>query len=150
MAKNNSAPVAVRSAKPKTAAQLAKRDKNIKEAAERLAKLQAKQKLLKQLRGMGLTGTDDEIVDQYINQQRIATAKSYINSVLATPKAGQIIQRWLKGRITMSPIYVKELITKFLERDGSMEGQKDNSELKAAVESHLNMERRLTELKEAA
>jgi adenosylmethionine-8-amino-7-oxononanoate aminotransferase len=146
----NSAPVAVRSAKPKTAAQIAKRDRNIKEAADRLQRLQAKQKLVKQLRGMGLTGTDDEIVDQYITQQRIAEAASYVKAVLATPNAGQIIQRWLKGRITMAPTYVKELITKFLNRDGSIEGQKDNSELKAAVESHLNVERRLAELKVAA
>lgn len=150
MAKNATATAPVRSAKPKTAAQIAKRDRNVKEAAERLAKLQAKQKLLKQLRGMGLTGSDDEIVDQYITQQRIASAKSYISSVLATPNAGQIIKRWLKDRINMSPIHVKELITKFLNRDGSMEGHKDNSELKAAVESHLNVERRLSELKEAA
>lgn len=138
MAKNATATAPVRSAKPKTAAQIAKRDRNVKEAAERLAKLQAKQKLLKQLRGMGLTGSDDEIVDQYITQQRIASAKSYISSVLATPNAGQIIKRWLKDRINMSPIH------------GSMEGHKDNSELKAAVESHLNVERRLSELKEAA
>lgn len=139
MAKN-SAPVVVRSAKPKTPAQIAQRDRNIKEAADRLIRQQAKAKLVKQLRGMGFTGTDDQIVDQYNNQQRIAEADCYVKSVLAVPVAGQIIKRWLKDRILMAPTHVKELITKFLNRSGSVEGQKNNSELKTAVELYLNSE----------
>lgn len=140
MAKNSTAPVAVRTAKPKTAAQLAKRDRNVAQAAERLARLQAKQKLVKELRAKGFKGTDDEIIQRFNTEQRHNEAAAYVASVLAVPKAGPIIKRWLKDRINQSPIHVKELIVKFLNRDGSIEGHKDNSHLKAEVELFLTTE----------
>ena len=145
MAKN-SAPVAVRTPKTKTLAQIEKRDRNIKDAKERLERLQAKQALLKKLRGMGLKGTDDEIIDQYITQQQNIEAETYLKTVLATPVAGTIIQRWLKDRIKMAPTHVKNLVVKFLDRDGTGgEGHKDNSQLKAAVAEHLENVRMLSD-----
>ena len=133
MAKNSTAPVAVRTAKPKTAAQLAKRDRNVAEAAERLRRLQAKQKLVKELRSKGYTGTDDQIIERFNTEQRHNEAAAYVSSVLAVPKAGPIIKRWLKDRIGQSPVHVKALIQ-------SIEGHKDNSHLKAEVELFLSTE----------
>lgn len=147
MAKNE-AP-ATRTARPKTPAQIAQRDLNIKNAQERLARHQAKQALAKQLRALGYTGTDDEIITRFNykkreeeeaedRKKREEEAASYVNSVLAVPNVGPKIGRWLKNRIHQSPIYVKQLITNFLNRDG--DGQKDNSSLKAEVDLYMNTE----------
>lgn len=127
----------VRTPKPKTAAQIAKRDRNVAEAAKRLARLQAKQRLVKELRAKGMKGTDDEIIQRFNTEQRQKEAAAYVACVLATPQAGPIINRWLKNRVNQSPIYVKELIIRFLNRDGSEEGHKDNSHLKSEVELFL-------------
>lgn len=132
MAKNP-APVA----KSKTAAQITKRDRNIAEAAERLKRMQAKQKLVKELRGKGYTGTDDQIIQKFMDDQRKEEAQAYVNNVLTVPVTGGIIKRWLKDRINQSPIHVQNLIIGFLNRDGSKPGHKDNSGLKADVENYL-------------
>lgn len=157
MAKN-SAPVAVRTAKPKTPAQIAKRERNIREATERLKRQQERTALLKKLRSDGFKGTDDQVIDQYIDQQRAievqqqtVEAETYVRNVLTTPVAGIVIQRWLKSRINMAPMHVKELIVKFLDRDGTGgDGHKDNSHLKAAVGQHLENLRMLTDAALAA
>lgn len=149
MAKNE-AP-ATRTARPKTPAQIAQRDLNIKNAQERLVRHQAKQALAKQLRELGYTGTDDEIITRFNYKKREEEesenrknredeAAAYVNNVLAVPNVGPKIGRWLKNRINQSPIYVKELITNFLNRDGSIDGQKDNSKLKAEVDLYMNTE----------
>lgn len=145
MAKNSAAPVAVRTAKPKTPAQIAKREQNIRDAEERLKRLKEKQALLRKLRADGFKGTDDQVIDQYITQQQTIEAETYVRNVLATPVAGIVIQRWLKDRVKMAPMHVKSLIVKFLDRDGTGgDGHKDNSHLKAAVGQHLENLRMLT------
>jgi hypothetical protein len=137
MANVKSAP-APRAARSKSAAQLEKKAQNEKLAAERLIRLQTRQKLVITLKKQGFKGTDDEIIESFNNQQRLAEAAAYCKAVYAVPVAGLIIQRWLKGRITMAPIQVADLIRRFLNRDGSIEGQRDNSDLKAKVEAALN------------
>jgi hypothetical protein len=129
---------APRAARSKSAAQLEKKARNERLAAERLARLQARQKLVNTLKKQGFTGTDDQIIETFNNQQRLAEAAAYCKAVYAVPVAGLIIQRWLKNRITMAPIQVADLIRRFLNRDGSIEGQRDNSKLKAMVEAALN------------
>jgi hypothetical protein len=131
----------------KTPAQQAKTARNIREAELRLERLQRNQKLVKTLRGMGYTGSDNQIIDRFNAEQaeqerqrllaaQNAEADAYVKAVLAVPTVGKIIHRWLASRITMAPIYVKELIVKFLNRDGS-NGTHDNSHLKAAVVAAL-------------
>ena len=139
MAKNavKSAPTP-RASRSKSAAELVKKALNERLAAERLARLQAKQKLVIFLKKQGFKGSDDLIIETFNNQQRLAEAAAYCKSVYAVPVAGIIIQRWLKDRIMMAPIQVADLISRFLNRDGSIEGQRDNSDLKAKVEAVLN------------
>jgi len=115
-------------AKPKSAAQIARRERNIELANQRLARLQAKQKLVKELKALGYKGSDDNIIAQFSMEQREAEASQYVSNVLAHPKHGQIIRRWLAQRINQAPIYVKELIDKFLERDRNAEIAADMSE----------------------
>ena len=136
MAKTKTAETTVRAKRSKTPAQIAQRDRNIALAAKRLEALQKLQKLAKQLRLVGFVGTDQEIVDAFNKQEKARIAKSYIDTVLATPVTGIVIRRWLKDRILQSPENVKLLIIRFLSRDGS-DGGKDNSEHRRNVEDAL-------------
>lgn len=137
MAKSNTAVAPSRVPRPKSAAFFVRRERNIAEAAQRLERLQARQKLVNQLRKLGYKGTDDQIVTQFNEAEKLARAKWYVDNVLATPVAGQVITRWLKSRILQGPLFVQSLIVKFLDRDGSKDGEKDNSELRRMVEDHL-------------
>jgi len=125
MAKS-SAPVVSRAPKSKSAVQIAKRDQNVALAAERLKRLQARQRLLVDLRRAGHTGTDDQIIGSFNRQQELRDAVSYCSMVFNLPQTGQIIQRWLKNRVQMAPVPLRRLIEQFLNRD-------QNAEMKADV-----------------
>lgn len=136
MAKTLEAPV-VRAARPKSAAQLVRRDRNVAQAAERLMRLQKLQSLAKELRAKGYTGrTDQDVVNNFNESQKSVEAADYVAAVFAVPVSGVIIRRWLKDRVLQSPENVNKLIERFLSRDGS-DGGKDNSEHRRNVEDAL-------------
>ena len=100
------APVAPRVPRSKTPAQLDKRNRNIEAARLRLEKLQAKQKLARQLRERHpeLTGTVDQIIDIYLEfvekevADMLAAARAkYVAEALAGPSAYHL-KRFLAGR----------------------------------------------------
>jgi len=117
MAKSSGPVVVSRAPKSKSAAQIAIRDRNVAMAAERLLRLQARQRLVSKLRLAGYTGTDDQIVDSFNRQQELRDAISYCSMVFNLPQTGQIIQRWLKNRVQMAPVPLRRLIEQFLNRD---------------------------------
>jgi tRNA A37 methylthiotransferase MiaB len=143
MAKNATATVAVRAPRPKTPAQLAKKERNERLAAERYERLQARQRLVNRLKKLGYTGTEDQIIESFNRAEKEREADEYVKGVLAVPVAGDVVRRWLKARITMSSVHLAELIRKFLDRDGSVEGQKDNSQLKATIIAALNKQEKI-------
>lgn len=139
--------------KGKTPAQKAKTAENMRAAAERLARLQAKQKLANSLRAKhGYIGTNpDEIIAQHDRTlERVARelykaekqaereaankaekdASDYVGMVLSLPKTGRIVANWLNNRIDFPAIEVKVLIEKFLAKE-------NNEYHKVAVEHHL-------------
>jgi hypothetical protein len=141
MAKNVAAVKHVKVPKAKTAAQQAKAAANIAEAARRLERLQEKQSLARELRSRGYKGrSDNEVIDQFNKEQEVNSAASYVEKVLAVPVAGQIILRWLKDRVNQNPIHVRSLIVNFLNRDGSIEGHRDNAKLRNMVDDYLYSE----------
>ena len=73
-------------AKTKTAAQLAKKAENEKKAAERLAKLQADQKLAQELRKQGYQGSDYTIFNK-IEEERKAAVLAEKKAKLEAEKA---------------------------------------------------------------
>ena len=114
MANQSKAPVASRAPRSKTTAQLEKRARNIEAARLRLEKLQAKQKLARQLRDRHpeLTGTVDQIVATYLEyvekeiadvlaakaQAAMAAARAkYVAESLVGPSAYHL-KRFLAGR----------------------------------------------------
>ena len=140
MAKNATAVPHVRSAKPKTTAQIKRAQENDRIAKERLELIQSRQKLANELRKKGFSGrTDAEVIHNFNKHQTEEMAREWVNQVLTVPHAGESIRRWLKDRINQSAFNVKMLIVKFLERDGS-NGFKDNSELAAVVYGYLQTE----------
>jgi hypothetical protein len=115
MAKNHAkAPLAPRAPRSKTPAQLGKRNRNIEAARLRLEKLQAKQKLARQLRERHpeLTGTVDQIVETYlafvekevadmlaakVQAAMAAVRAKYVAEALSGPSACHL-KRFLAGR----------------------------------------------------
>ena len=86
--------------KTKTSAQLAKKAENERLAAERLAKLQADQKLVQELRAKGYVGSDYSILTQLQEEQKAAR--------LAEKEAE--LQRLKDAKAALERKYVEEAI----------------------------------------
>ena len=92
------APVAPRAVRTKTAAQLDERNRNIEAARLRLEKLQAKQKLARQLRERHpeLGGGEDQVIDIYLDYVAVE-CENEIEA--AYVKAAFTSQKWVVMRL---------------------------------------------------
>jgi hypothetical protein len=90
--------------KGKTPAQLAKKEENERKAAERLAKLQTRQKLARELRAQGFVGTDDQIIDKYEGktQQAKALSDEEQHAIYAEKKKAEAAAKEEKHRLFLA------------------------------------------------
>ena len=125
MAKNEST-VAVRAKRSKTPAQVAKAAKNIEAYNARCAEQKRNQLAVNHARKfLGMTGSDKDILAKLtamaVQEARHAAevkATSYIESVLAIPRVGEIVQRWLdKQELNWGPVEIQLHISNFLNRE---------------------------------
>lgn len=143
MAKGDTKPPHVRTPRPKTPAQLAKRDRNISDYHMRCHKLRQEQQLAKELRLKGYKGNDKAVIAAYEHDKAVRAAAQYCTNVLNCPVHGQVVQRWLASRTQLPPLEVESLIREFLDRDGynrdgsTWNAKYDNTAMKAAVQSYL-------------
>lgn len=140
MAKGDTKTQHVRTPRPKTAAQLAKRDDNIHAYLVRNRRLREDQELANNLRKQGYRGNDKQVLETYRLEQKVKKAARYCMDVYNCPEHGPRIQRWLGDRMNLSsPLEVEKLIRDFLDRDGfnrdrsTYNAKYDNSEMKLAV-----------------
>lgn len=121
MSKNNTPKVhASKAPRSKTAAQLAKRDRNIAAYSARNEAMKQKRKEAARLRNeYGYTGTDDQVLAKYAQAEveRAAQAKRaeearYVEEALAGPSSYHL-DRWLAGRL---PTF--ERVSRFFEKSG--------------------------------
>ena len=120
MAKGQTAVQPVRTARPKSAAQLEQKQRNIELHARRLAALQETQKLAKKLRAEGYVGTDHDIVAKWKDDQEVSKAARFVKIALDST-VGRLLYRWLNGRQTLNPIHVQNLINGFLQRERNVD-----------------------------
>ncbi len=117
MAKNGAKVVQVRAPKSKTPAQKLRSEQNKRFAAERLERLQGKQKLANAARKAGFFGSDDVVITKHAEAMLVTAAGQYCHFALnECGDASKIIRSWLKDSITLEPLYLKQKIVNFLAR----------------------------------
>lgn len=126
--------------KAKTPAQQAKRDENIRQAQERLQRLQGQQALEQQQReqaqalkdAYGYTGTPQQVVEQHNAAQRRQADLNWCSEVLhKTGNAGRIINHYHRHlNWTADPVNARQTIERFL-RDPR------NLDLQIEVDAHF-------------
>lgn len=115
--------VTARVKKPKTAAQRAKTEANIKAAAERLARLQAQQKMVNAVRATGVVGSDTTIMrlvceaDRKTEEQK---SKQFVDSVLSGPYADRV-RKFMGAGLAGNPCKVALVIRNYLKTQGFKE-----------------------------
>lgn len=119
MAKNSNGGTVVveRVKKAKSAAQLAKKAANVKAAAERLARLQASQRVVAGLRKLGWLGTDADILDRHERVVEARLAREYVNGVLSGPH-GERVSRFLGDRVKGEPTKIASVVRKYCQTQG--------------------------------
>lgn len=114
--------VAAKAPRGKNAAQAAKKAENERKAAHRLAVLQDKQNRARDLRrAHGYVGNDDDV----IRKHEAKAQQLHVDNVLANPRYGRSIRRWLADRIYLPIANVERLIVDFLARSNNAEMAKD-------------------------
>lgn len=105
----------------KTAAQLAKQEqkkqRNIRLAQERLARLQELQRRANLGRQRGYRGTDEQIVAAMKLDERRSQANSWLMRVFQVRHYGGTVKRWLGPRVDRDPLEVQALVDSFLRRE---------------------------------
>ena len=110
--------------------------RSIRAYEQRCLQLRRDQERVKEARANGYKGTDRQILEQLNTveyQERVeriqaeelanslkveAAAVSYLESVFAIPNVGDVVQRWLKGRIdTMGVVELRLIVSNFMNRE---------------------------------
>lgn len=124
MAKNESAP-AVRVKRPKTAKQLEQKAKNIAAYNARNAQIARDRETVAYARKvLKLEGTDKELlamvkeIEAKAAQLKIENeAISYVENIIAIPRVGDIVSRWLGDRLKEMPkVELRLLVSNFMNR----------------------------------
>jgi tRNA A37 methylthiotransferase MiaB len=113
-------PAAPKAKKAKTAAQKAKAEANIKAAADRLAKLQATQKLIAQKRAEGYFGSETTILQMVSSEERkaeVQKAQEFVTKALNGPY-GPKIKDWLGSKIVGEPCRIAQVIKNYIGSQG--------------------------------
>lgn len=109
--------------KSKTAAQKAKTAANIKAAADRLAKLQAQQKMVNAERAKGVIGSDQTIMRLVCEANRKAEeqkAKQFVDSVLSGPN-GDRVRKFMGAGLAGNPCKVAMIVRNYIKTQGFKE-----------------------------
>lgn len=126
MAKNADAAPTVRVKRPKTAKQLEQKAKNIAAYnARNLAKAKERETVQYARKVLKLEGTDKELVEMVRELEAKAAqikieneAISYIENIVAIPRVGDVVKRWLGDRLsTMPKVELRLLISNFMNRE---------------------------------
>lgn len=120
MAAKTKEPAAPKAKKAKSASQRAKTEANIKAAAARLVALQAKQRLVNELRKQGIVGSDATILKVIGERDRkVETdkAREWVATVLAGPH-GERVKRFIGNGLAGEPTRVAMIVRNYLHTQG--------------------------------
>lgn len=109
--------------KAKTAAQKAKAEANIKAAQERLARLQAQQKMVNAVRKTGVVGSDATImrlINENDRRSEEQKAREFVESVLNGPHAEKV-RKFMGAGLAGNPCKVALVIRNYLKTQGFKE-----------------------------
>lgn len=109
--------------KSKTAAQKAKAEANIKAAQERLARLQAQQKIVNGFRAKGMIGSDQTImrvVNEADRKSEEQKSREFVDSVLNGPN-GDRVRKFMGAGLSGNPCKVAMIVRNYLKSQGFKE-----------------------------
>lgn len=116
-------PATPKARKPKTQAQKAKAEANIKAAAARLARLQEQQRLVNAKRAEGVVGTDKTILrlvyaETQAQERSNESAKAiqYVNNMISGPH-GEKILNWI-GDVKGDPCKIAQIVKNYVATQG--------------------------------